>query len=180
MMRRDGAVVGAHLAQDAARGGDGEAGVHDALLSPDRAVSASMRARKAASASTAPVLLEQLGGRDVGEDAALAQQHEPVAAGRLVHDVARHDERVPAVGEVAEEVPEVAAQHRVEADGGLVEHEQVGPSDEGGGEGDPGLLAAREVLDELVGVGDEVDLGRACGRRPRAARRRAGRWPRPK
>ena len=129
-------MVGAHLAQDAARGGGGEPGVHDALLSPDRAVSASMRARKAASASTAPGLLEQLGGRDVGEDVALAQEHEPVAAGGLVHDVARHDERVPAFGEVAEELPQVAAQHRVEADGRLVEDEQAGAADERGGEGD--------------------------------------------
>ena len=36
--------------------------------------------------------------------------------------------------QVTEELPEVTAQHRVEADGGLVEDEESGPADQGCGE----------------------------------------------
>ena len=66
------------------------------------------------------------------------------------------------VGEPVEQRPQVAAQHRVEADGGLVEHQQVGAAEQGDREAGPGALAAAEPADHLVGV-----VGR--GRRPSIA-----------
>ena len=102
----------------------------------------------------------------VGEDRSLAEEQEPLAAGRLVHHVARDEQRRAAGGELVEEVPEVAAQHRVEADGGLVEHEHLGLAEERRRERDARLLAAREPADETGG---------RCrrGRRARSPRRRA-------
>ena len=87
-------------------------------------------------------------GVEVGEQPALAQEQQAVAARRLVHHVARDEQRRAAVGELVEEVPEVAAQHRVEADGGLVEHEHVGLVEERRRERDARPLAAREPPDE--------------------------------
>ena len=71
-------------------------------------------------------------------------QQQPVAARGLVHDVAGDEQRRAVVGEPAESRPEVAPQHRVEADGRLVEHEQVGPAEQRGRERDACALAAGE------------------------------------
>ena len=49
-----------------------------------------------------------------------------VAAGGLVHDVARDQQRGAAGRQLAEEVPQVPARHRIEADRRLVEHQQLG------------------------------------------------------
>ena len=62
-----------------------------------------------------------------------------------------------------EEVPQVAAQDGVEADGGFVEDEEFGGAEEGDGEGDAAALAAGEVAGEGVGVGGEVDVGDGAG-----------------
>lgn len=62
-----------------------------------------------------------------------------------------------------EEVPQVAAQYGVEADGGFVEDQQVGGAEEGDGEGDAAALAAGEVSGEGVGAGGEVDVGDGAG-----------------
>ena len=106
----------------------------------------------------------------VGEDRAVAHQEQPVAAGGLVHHVARDEEARADVGEPVEQVPQVDAEQRVEADGRLVEHEQVGCAEERRGERDPAALAARQRRDELVGVGAEV--GRLDGPRRRRPCRR--------
>ena len=50
----------------------------------------------------------------------------------LVHDVARDEESGAAGRELAEHPPEVAAENRVEADGRLVEHDQLRLADECG------------------------------------------------
>ena len=89
-------------------------------------VLASTSARNAVSMSSAPVRSQDPGGRVVGDDRALAHEQQPVAALGLVHDVAGDEHRGAGVGEPVEQRPQVAAQHRVEADGRLVEHEQVG------------------------------------------------------
>ena len=86
-----------------------------------------------------------------------AQEQEPVAARRLVHHVARDEQRRAAVGELVEEVPQVAAQHRVEPDGRLVEHEDVGLVEERRRERDARLLPAREPPDEVCGHVGEAD-----------------------
>ena len=93
-----------------------------------------------------------LGGRAVGDDPALAHQQQPVAALGLVHHVAGDEHGLAAVGEPVEERPQVAAQHRVEADGRLVEHQHVGVAEQRDGEAGPGALAAAEVADHLVAV----------------------------
>ena len=74
-----------------------------------------------------------------------------------------------------EEVPQVAAEDGVEADGGFVEDQEFGGAEEGDGEGDAAALAAGEVAGEGVGVGGEVDVGDGAGdgvvaRRSAAAR----------
>ena len=57
---------------------------------------------------------------------------------------------VAAVGEPVEQVPEVAAKQRVEADGRLVEDEQLRLAEERVGERDPCPLAAREPRDDAA------------------------------
>ena len=74
----------------------------------------------------------------------------------------------PRVGEPVEQRPQVPAQHRVEADGRLVEHQQVGLVEQGDGEAGPGALPAAELADDLVGVAGEVDGLDAPGR-PRSS-----------
>src|SRR6478672_5000065 len=74
----------------------------------------------------------------------LTQEQEPVAATGLVHDVAGDEQCGSRGGEGVEAVPEVVAQHGVEADGRLVEDQNIGPGEEGTREGDPRALAARQ------------------------------------
>ena len=93
---------------------------------------------------------------------ALAHEEQPVAALGLVHHVAGDDEAAAVGGELVEEPPQVAPQHRVEADGGLVEHQHLGAGQQGDGEGDPAALAAREGVDDPVGLAGEVDLREAA------------------
>ena len=61
------------------------------------------------------------------------------------------------VGEPVEQSPQLAAEHRVQADGRLVEDEQVGLAEQGDGEAHPGELATAEPVDHLVGVAAELD-----------------------
>ena len=98
-----------------------------------------------------------------------------MAALGLVHDVGGDEEGGAAGGgDVVEEVPEVAAQDRVEADRRFVEDEEFGGAEEGDREGDAAALAAGEVAGEGVGVAGEVDVGEDAGdaswRRSAAAR----------
>ena len=86
---------------------------------------------------------------------------------------------VPGVGEPVEERPEVLAQDRVEADRGLVEHQQVGAAEQRDREAGPAALAAAEPADDLVavrrqvdGLDDPVDL--LAGRRRAPGRRTGG------
>ena len=67
-----------------------------------------------------------------------------------------------------EQPPEVVAQHRVQPDGGLVEHQQLGLADQRAGERGPALLPAGEPPDQVaaaVGQADRVERPRrALGR----------------
>ena len=67
------------------------------------------------------------------------------------------------VGEPAEERPEVAAQHRVEPDRRLVEHQQLGRTQQRGAERHPGELAAGEPVDAGVRVVGQRRPGRDRG-----------------
>ena len=87
--------------------------------------------------------LADLGRGVVGDDPPLAHQQQPVAAVGLVHDVAGDEDRGAAVGEPVEQLPEVAAQHGVEADGRLVEHQQVGVAEQRDREADAASAGRR-------------------------------------
>ena len=100
----------------------------------------------------------------LGEDLALPHQQQAVAALGLVHDVrGDEDRRAALVGDAVEEVPQVAAQDGVEADGRFVEYEQFGCAEQGDGERDAAALAAGEPACEGVGVRGEVDVGDGAG-----------------
>ena len=127
-------------------------------------VASSTRCRKASSTvSDAGAGAQGVGGV-VGEELAVAHEEQAVAAFGLVHDVGGDEERRAAGGgDGVEEVPQVAAQDGVEADGGFVEHQEFRGAEEGDGQGDAAALAAGEVAGEGVGVGGEVDVGDGAG-----------------
>ncbi len=86
----------------------------------------------------------EFAGGVVGEELACAHEEEAVAALGLVHDVGGDEEGGAAVGgDAVEEVPQVAAEDRVEADGGLVEDEQVRGAEQGDGQGERGCADRR-------------------------------------
>jgi hypothetical protein len=66
--------------------------------------------------------------------------------------VAADQQRAPGGRESGEQLPEVAAQHRVEPHGGLVEHQQLGRAQERGRQAHARHLPARQGADELVGT----------------------------
>jgi hypothetical protein len=103
--------------------------------------------------------LAQLGGRRVGHQAALAHQQQPVAACRLVHHVTGDQQRRSLAREPVEQRPEIAPEHGIEADGRLVEHEQVGLAEQRDGERHARALAARQRAREPVAGAGEVDGG---------------------
>src|SRR5690606_22273301 len=70
--------------------------------------------------------LSQARGGAVGDEPALAEQQESVAAVGLVHDVAGDQEGAPGGGEVAEAAPQLFADDGVEPDGRLVEDQDFG------------------------------------------------------
>ena len=104
----------------------------------------SMIARNARPRSCSPVSARRSVGRRLAQQVAVAHEQELVALGRLVHDVARDEQRRARRGELVEGLPELGAQHGIEADRRLVEHQHVGPAEQRGRERDPRALAARE------------------------------------
>ena len=85
--------------------------------------------------------------------------------------MARDEQRRAAVGEAVEELPQVAAQQRIEPDRRLVEDEQVGLAEQRGRERDAGALAAGQPVDDPVAVLLERDV------RERALDGRGVGWP---
>ncbi len=82
-----------------------------------------------------------------------------MAALGLVHDVGGDEECGAAVGgEAVEELPQVAAEYGVQADGRFVEDEEFRGAEEGDGQGDAAALPAGEVAGQVAGVPGEVDL----------------------
>src|SRR5690349_4812637 len=92
------------------------------------------------------------------------------AAVGLVHHVARHEQRRARLRQPGEGLPQVAPEQRVEADGGLVEHEQRRLVQERGCERHPRALAAGERPHHAAGERVHAD-GRDDG--VDALRRRA-------
>ena len=64
----------------------------------------------------------------------------------------------PAVGEPAEQLPQLGPQQRIESDRRLVEHEQLGASEHRDGERDAALLSAAERVDGLPRLVAEAHL----------------------
>ena len=92
--------------------------------------------------------LEQAGRGVVDEQAPVAEEQDPVAAPRLVHHVTAHEQRDASLGQAPEQLPEVGPEHRIEADGRLVEDEQLGLAEERHTEGDAAALASAQGPDE--------------------------------
>ena len=121
-----------------------------------------------------PRASQQFVGRRLRKDAPVADQHELVAAIGLVHHVARDEQRRPGLREPVERVPEIAAQHRVESDGRLVEDEHVGATEQRGRERHARALAAGERADLPSREPDRGRPSRALPRRgPEPLRRSA-------
>ena len=103
--------------------------------------------------------VEYAGQCVVREEAALTHEQQPVAAAGLVHDMAGDQQGGAGIGQLAQDVPEVAAQGRVQSHGRLVEDEQLGLADEGGSQGDSRQLPAGEVEHAVGGIVGEVHRG---------------------
>ena len=86
----------------------------------------------------------------------------------LGEDVARHEDGDAAlVGERAEQLADLDDTGRIEAVGGLVEHEQFGGVQQCAGEGEALLVAERELPGAPVGVRIEAQQRDRVGDRPR-------------
>ena len=85
--------------------------------------------------------------------------HDPDPRGQpidLAEDVARHEHRDAVLGgQLPDQLPDLDHPGRVEAVGGLVEHEQFRPGQQRPGEGETLQVAERERAGPPVGVGPE-------------------------
>ena len=115
------------------------------LVRAHAASSCRTRARNACSMSSVQVLSQQSVRGVVGDQPALAHQQQPVAAGGLVHHVAGDQHRGAGLGEPVEGLPQLDAQHRVEADGGLVEDQQRRFAEQRDGQRDPASAGRRRA-----------------------------------
>ena len=145
------------LVEHTSGGGECAAGVHDARLDQ------SEKHVVEVVGAGAPT---ELGRRAVGQHTALAQQQQSLAVLGFVHDVTGDDQADAVARELPEQLPEVAAKHRIEADCGFVEHEQLRGAEQCGRERYAGLLAARQPADDVRARGRAAPLRRARGRRP--------------
>ena len=130
--QRQRANVAPELAEHALCGRDDDSGIHAGAVSDVR-----ISRRNASSTSRAPVRSSNPAGESDAQDPPVAHQQQAVAAFGLVHDVARDEQRRARLGERAEALPELEAQHGVEADRWLVEHEQLRPAEQRGRERHP-------------------------------------------
>ena len=161
--QRERAGVVPQLAQDPAGGREGAADAHagsrrrasGSLGLVDEARGRRPRRRRSRCGSSSPSRVSSASSRPSRISSSRSQRAASSMTWLLTSSVA------PAGGQAAEQLPQVAAQHRVEPDGRLVEHQQLGLAEQGRGERDPGLLAA----------GEPADAGRrrGCRGRPRRA-----------
>ena len=109
----------------------------------------------------------QFDRRAVGDQLAVVEYRQPVAALGLVHQVRRHQDRDAAVRELEELLPEIAARLGIHGARGLVEEQELGLVDDGAGEREPLLLPAAHRAGELPLPVGEIVL-RDQRRRPAA------------
>src|SRR5581483_2103763 len=74
---------------------------------------------------------DELGRRELSDDASFPQQDDFVAATGLVEYVARDKERRSFVRELPEQTPQVPAKQRIQTDCGFVQQQQPRPADKG-------------------------------------------------
>ena len=105
-----------------------------------------------------PQLGLQLGRRPLADDAAVVDDGQSAAelVGLLEVLGGEEDGGAPAV-DAADLVPHRQPAGRVEAGGGLVEEQHLGPVDEGRGQVEPPLHPARVALERPVGGVDQLD-----------------------
>ena len=97
-------------------------------------------------------VLHQLARRALGHQPPPVEDGQRVAALRLVHVVGRDEDRGAPLDQREERLPEVAAALGIDGAGGLVEEQQLGLVDRGGGQGQALSLAARERPGALAGL----------------------------
>ena len=104
---------------------------------------------------------EDLGRRSRRDDSMLLGEHD-APVGELIESseiVRRADDRLPGPMQLDHEVAEPVLRARIEARGGLVEQQNVRARHEHGGDRDPLLLAAGELIRRPVGkLGDIEEL----------------------
>ena len=108
----------------------------------------STSARKAASRSRAPVRARSSSGVPVGEDAAVAEQQQLVAAVGLVHHVARDEQRRAACGEPVERRPRGRGAAPGRGRRSARRARAARGAEQRGRERDAGALAAGEPVDD--------------------------------
>src|SRR5712692_864155 len=103
-------------------------------------------------------VLEDRGGRPLLHDGALVHEHHPVGgvAGEA-HLVADHDHGHAALPQGAHDLEHRAHQLRIERAGRLVEQHDPGLERDGARDGNPLLLAARELARRVAGAVGEAD-----------------------
>ena len=107
---------------------------------------------------------DEPGGGVDGDDAPGFHDRDAIAEDfGLFHVMGGQDDRFAALARALDEGPEGVAGLGVEAGGRLVEEEDLGVVDQGGGEGDALLLAAGEGAEEGAGAVGEIDAGEECG-----------------
>ena len=154
--------------------GVGRAGRRGAMAS--EAFHAKVR-RPGASAGRAarPRRAERLGDGHVAHDAAVAHDDVRLAEAGDVELMGDHDDGHAVVVELLEHAHDLDAGARIQVAGGLVGEEERRLVDEGAGDGDALLLAAGELVGQVVGAVGKADLRRGSAWRARASRRRAAR-----
>ena len=85
-----------------------------------------------------------------GEQVAVGNVSQPMAALRFIHVVRGDEKRQPLGGELMDLLPEIAARFGIDAGGRLVEQQQFRPMNEAGRQREPLLPAAGKLAGELV------------------------------
>ena len=134
-----------------------------------------------------PTCRDDLVDRAVGEQLAVEDVGEAMAALGFIHVVRGDEERQALAGELMDLLPEIAARLRIHAGGRLVEEQQLRLVDQARGQREPLLPAAGELPGELrlaAGQAESLDAlahrlrgglaRRTCARRNRGSPRCSG------
>ena len=113
------------------------------------------------------------------QESALAHQQQFGAVVGLVHDVAGDQQRGAPARQGVEVQPQVGPQHRVEADRGFIENQEIGLTDQSTRQRHPSALATGQIAAVGIAVfaqADAVDRRVGCCNLGRDCRRVATRY----